>query len=90
MLEKKHGKDSKWFVKLDALHSYYQILLTPESQKLTVFLLPQGRLYCRMAPMGLNPSGNWWCCKSDEAITGLPGVLKQVVDILLLCPRWWS
>ena len=50
------GKDSKWFAKLDALHGYYQIPLALESQKLTAFLLPQGRFYYRMAPMGLSPS----------------------------------
>ncbi len=80
------GKDSKWFAKLDALHGYYQIPLAPESQKLTAFLLPQGRFYYRVAPMGLNPSGDWWCRKSDEAIAGLPGVLKLVDDILVHAP----
>ncbi len=80
------GKDSKWFAKLDALHSNYQIRLAPESQKLTAFLLPQGRFYYRVAPMGLNPSGDWWFRKSDEAIAGLPGVLKLVDDILVHAP----
>ncbi len=80
------GKDSKRFAKLDALHGYYQIPLAPESQKLTAFLLPQGRFYYQVTPMGLNPSGNWWCHKSDEAIAGLPGVLKLVDDILVHAP----
>ncbi len=42
--------------KLDALHGYYQIPLVPESQKLTTFLLAQGRFYYKVAPMSLNPS----------------------------------
>ena len=80
------GKDSKWFAKLDALHGYYQIPLALESQKLTAFLLPQGRFYYRVAPMGLNPSGDWWGLKSDEAIAGLSGMLKLVDDILVHAP----
>ena len=80
------AKNSKWFVKLDALHGYYQIPLAPESQKLTAFLLSQGRFYYRVAQMGLNPSGDWWCCKSEEAIAGLPGVLKLVDVILVHAP----
>ncbi len=80
------GKDSKWFAKLDVLHGYYQISLVPKSQKLPAFLLPQGRFYYRVAPMGLNPSGHWWCRKSDKAIAGLPGVLKLVDDILVHAP----
>ena len=80
------GKDSKWLAKLHALHGYYQIPLAPESQKLTVFLLPQGRFCYRVAPMGLNPSGDWWCRKSEEAIAGLPRVLKLMDDILVHAP----
>ena len=71
---------------MDALHGYYKIPLAPESLKLTVFLLPQGRFYYRAAPMGFNPSGDWWCRKSDEAIAGFPGVLKLVEDILVHAP----
>ncbi len=73
------GKDSKWFAKLDALHGYYQIPLVPESQKLTAFLLSQGRFSYLVALMGLNPSGDWWCRKSDKAIAGLFGV-RRLVD----------
>ncbi len=79
-------EDSKWFTKLDALHGYCQIPLAPESQKLTAFLLLQRRYYYRAAPMGLNPSGDWWCRKSDEAIAGLPRVLKLVDNILVHAP----
>ena len=74
---------SKWFAKLDALHGYFQIPLDEESQLLTAFLLPQGRFYYKVAPMGLNPSGDWWCQKSDEALSGLQGVVKMVDDVLV-------
>jgi hypothetical protein len=75
--------ESKWFAKLDALHGYFQIPLDKESQLLTAFLLPQGRFFYKVAPMGLNPSGDWWCQKSDEALVGLEGVTKMVDDILV-------
>ena len=61
----------------------HQIPLAPECQKLTAFLLPQGRFYYKVAPMGLNPNGDWWCRKSDEAVADLPGVLKLVDNILV-------
>jgi len=77
---------SKWFAKLDALQGYFQIPLDEESQKLTAFLLPQGRFFYRVAPMGLNPSGDWWCKRSDEALVGLEGVVKLVDDILVQAP----
>ena len=50
---------------------------------LTAFLLPWGRYVYTVAPMGLNPSGDWWCKKSDEALVGLEGVTKLVDDILV-------
>jgi transposase InsO family protein len=78
--------DSKWFAKLDALHGYFQIPLHPDSQPLTAFLLPQGRFVYKVAPMGLNPSGDWWCCRSDRALVGLPGVTKLVDDLLIQAP----
>ena len=53
---------------------------------MTAFFLPQGWMYYRVAPMGLKPSGDWWCRKSDETIAGLPGVLKLVDDILVHAP----
>ncbi len=36
--------------------------------------------------MGLSPSGDWWCQRSDEALAGLPGVLKLVDDLLVQAP----
>ncbi len=53
--------DANWFATMDALHSYLQIPLDKSNQALTAFLLPQGRFYYKVAPMGLTPSGDWWC-----------------------------
>ncbi len=71
---------------LDTLHGYFQLPLDKDSQLLTAFLLPQGKFYYKVAPMGLSPSGDWWCQRSDEALAGLPGVLKLVDDILVQAP----
>ena len=77
--------DSKWFAKLDAVQGYYQIPLDEESANPTTFLLPQGRFRFLRAPMGLNPSSDEWCFRSDIALEGL-NVLKIVDDILVQGP----
>ncbi len=48
--------NNKWFAKLDALHGYFQLPFDKESQLKTVFLLPQGKFYYKVVPMGLSPS----------------------------------
>ena len=79
--------DSKYFIKLDAVHGYFQIPLTEESSKLTTFLLPQGRFRYLVAPMGCSASSDEWCRRSDIAIQGVPGTQKLVDDILISAPR---
>jgi hypothetical protein len=74
---------SRYFAKLDATMGYYQIALEEESSKLTTFLTPWGRFRYLRAPMGLSSSSDAWCYRSDEAVAGLPGVLKLVDDILV-------
>ncbi|QQP41502.1 Uncharacterized protein FKW44_015903 [Caligus rogercresseyi] len=74
---------SKFFATLDAIKGYWQIQLDEKSSYLTTFLTPFGRFrYCR-APMGLNASGDEFCRRIDEALHGLPGILKIVDDILI-------
>jgi len=77
------SSDSKFFAKLDAVQGYFQIPLAEESSKLTTFLLPTGRYRYLRAPMGLNASSDEFCRRTDEALEGLPGVLKLVDDILI-------
>jgi hypothetical protein len=74
---------SKFFVVLDAVKGYWQIPLDQSSRELTTFLTPFGRYrYCR-APMGLNASGDEYCLRGDQALSGLKGVCKIVDDILI-------
>ena len=78
--------DSKWFMTLDALSGYFQILLSDEASRLTTFLIPQGRFRFKVAPMGLSASADEWNRRSDMALFqdgNIPGVMKIVDDILI-------
>ena len=78
--------NSKYFLKLDASQGYYQLPLAEESKDLTTFLLPSGRYrYCR-APMGLSPSSDGFCNKTDFILSPVPDLLKIVDDALLQAP----
>ena len=68
---------------MDAVLGYYQIPLDEESKKLFTFLLASGRYRYLRAPMGCSASSDEWCKRSDEALSGIPGVHKLVDDILI-------
>ena len=72
-----------YFAKLDALWGYYQIELAEESKHITTFVCEWGTFEYNRAPMGLNCSGDAFCRRSDEALSGIKGVLKLVDDILV-------
>ena len=74
---------SRVFAKFDAVKGYFQIPLTEEASLLTTMLLPQGRYKYLRAPMGLSCSSDEWNARSDETISGLPGIIKLVDDILI-------
>ena len=75
--------DSKWFLKLDASQGYYQIPLDEASRDFTTFLLPSGRYRFTRAPMGLCPSSDAFCNRTDNFLQPVPDVLKIVDDALL-------
>ena len=75
--------DSEYFCVCDATWGYYQILVHPASRHITTFIHELGRFEYLRAPMGLCASGDEWCRRSDDAVAGLPGVLKLVDDILI-------
>ena len=77
---------TKYFGVCDAVQGYFQIELSEESSKLTTFILPSGKYRFKRAPMGLSASSDEWCRRSDEAIAGLPGVMKLVDDIIVMAP----
>ena len=74
---------SKYFCKMDAVQSFYQVRLDDASSYLTTFLIPCGRFRHLRAPMGCSCSSDEWCQRSDTAIKGIPGTKKLVDDILI-------
>ena len=64
-----HG--SKKFAVFDCLKGYWQIELEDESKDLTTFLTEFGRYRYNRAPMGLNASGDEFCRRTDEAMSGI-------------------
>jgi hypothetical protein len=78
---------SKYFITLDAVQGYYQVPLDAESSDLTTFLLPDGKYKFLRAPMGLKPSSDEWCQRSDIVFANIPGLLKIVDDILIQAPN---
>ena len=75
--------DAVYFLKMDAVHGYFQLALSEESSLLTTFLLQQGKFQYLRAPMGLNASSDEWCCHSDRIVTGLPWAKKIVDDTII-------
>ena len=75
--------DTKMLAVFDCLHGYWQLELDEESKPLTTFLTEFGRYRYRRAPMGLISSGDEFCARTDRALSGLPGVMKLVDDILI-------
>lgn len=77
---------SKWFMKLDAFWGYYQVPIAEESRNLTTFLLPSGRYRYARLPMGLSPSSDGFCSRTDHFLRPVPDLLKIVDDALLQAP----
>ena len=75
--------DAVYFLKMDAVHGYFQLALSEESSLLTTFLLQQGKFRYLRAPMGLNASSDKWCCHSDKIVTGIPWAKKIVDDTII-------
>ena len=57
-----------------------------ESSKLTTFLVESGRYRYTRAPIGLNPSSDHFCLRSDRAFATVADLLKIVDDGLLKAP----
>ena len=74
---------SKFFTTVDALHGYWQLELAEEDQDLTTFITPYGRYKYLRGPMGFAATGDAFCRRGDEALSGLQNCVKVVDDILL-------
>ncbi|CAB0011535.1 unnamed protein product [Nesidiocoris tenuis] len=80
------GNGNIYFSSLDAASGYFQMELDEQSQKLTTFLTPWGRYQFLQAPMGLIRSGDEFCRRGDEALSGITYIdnIQKVVDDILV------
>ncbi len=74
---------SRIFTKLDAMSGYWQIQLEEESAKLTTFITPLGRYYCKRLPFGISSAPEYFQCRMQELLKGLDGVVCHMDDILI-------
>ncbi|XP_043228769.1 uncharacterized protein K02A2.6-like [Amphibalanus amphitrite] len=75
--------DARWLTTLDAAMGYFQVPIAEESQDLTCFITPWGRMKFLRAPMGLISSGDEYNRRGDAALGDIPRTLKIVDDLLL-------
>jgi len=75
--------NAKVFTKLDANCGYWQMELEEESQRLTTFITPFGRYYCRRLPFGISSAPEIYQREMQKVLVGLEGVVCQMDDILV-------
>ena len=74
---------AKYFVTLDCVQGYHQLLLDEESQELTAFLLEDGKYVYETLPMGASPAGDLFNIATDPIIEDVPHAEKIMDDVLL-------
>lgn len=74
--------EARVFSKLDANSGFYQTNLSPEGQELTIFISPFGRYCFTRMPFCITSAPQYFQ-KISEALSGLPGVVNMMDDILL-------
>jgi len=75
--------NSKVFSKLDANCGYWQMKLHVESQKLTTFITPFGRFFCKRLPFGISSAPEIFQREMQKILMGLDGIVCQMDDILV-------
>ena len=71
------------FSKLDANSGFWQIPLAEESKLLTTFITPFGRFCFNKLPFGISSAPEIFQRQMNNVLSGLPGVLCHVDDILV-------
>ncbi|XP_047998796.1 uncharacterized protein K02A2.6-like [Leguminivora glycinivorella] len=74
---------SKYFSKIDAVKSYFQVELTEDSKDLTTFITPFGRYRFNRMPMGMNSSSEIFQRKMATILAGVKGCINHVDDTLI-------
>ena len=71
------------FSKLDTNNGFWQIPLAKESRLLTTFITPYGRFCFNKLPFGISSAPEVFQCQMNDILSGLPGVLCHIDDILV-------
>ena len=74
---------AKIFTKLDANSGFWQVPLSASSRLLTTFITPMGRYCFNKLPFGISSAPELFQRRMTEILTGLPGVVCQMDDILI-------
>ncbi len=74
---------SKYYSKMDANSSYYQVPLSKESQILTTFCTPIGRFAFKRLPFGISSAPEHFQLRMQKELEGIPGVLCLMDDCLV-------
>ena len=74
---------AKYFSKLDANSSFWQIKLAEESKLLTTFITPFGRYAFHRLVMGLSSASEYFQKRMSQILEGIDGVLCQTDDVLV-------
>ena len=75
---------AKVFSKLDANSGFWQIPLVDKSKLLTTFITPYGQFCFNKLPFGISSAPEIFQRRMSEVLSGLPGVLCHVDDVLVL------
>ena len=71
------------FSKLDANSGFWQIPLAKDSRLLTTFVTPYGWFCFNKLPFGISSAPEVFQCQMNDILSGLPGVLFHIDDILV-------
>ena len=72
------------FTKLDANSGFYQLVLNPESAKLTTLITPFGRYMFKRLPFGISSAREHFQKRMDKELSGIDGVKCRIYDILVM------